>query len=214
MNHYTFELTAQHRPEILERVLRVIRLRGFTVTNMDMALVDTQVQLKITVKSDRTFDLLVNQLAKLPSLISIAGKIIIESALQSSAEFAARSLRFFPDGTGLRKPFFRHRPLPEFLPVRIPHRLPDIRPALPPDRSEQSTHRILPANFGESDSHAAFPACSSPYVGSPYPEQRFFLLCRGSAPNRCILQIRILFQKSAAYPDKFPEKVSCELLPE
>ena len=71
MNHYTFELTAQHRPEILERVLRVIRLRGFTVTNMDMALVDTQVQLKITVKSDRTFDLLVNQLGKLPDVMEI-----------------------------------------------------------------------------------------------------------------------------------------------
>ena len=27
MNQYTFELTAQHRPEVLERVLRVIRLR-------------------------------------------------------------------------------------------------------------------------------------------------------------------------------------------
>jgi len=64
-------LIAQHRPEVLERVLRVIRLRGFTVTNMDMALVDTQVQLKITVKSDRTFDLLVNQLAKLPDVIEI-----------------------------------------------------------------------------------------------------------------------------------------------
>ena len=71
MNQYTFELTAQHRPEVLERVLRVIRLRGFTVTNMDMALVDTQVRLKITVKSDRTFDLLVNQLAKLPDVLGI-----------------------------------------------------------------------------------------------------------------------------------------------
>ena len=71
MNQYTFELTAQHRPEVLERVLRVIRLRGFTVTNMDMTLVDIQVQLKITVKSDRTFDLLVNQLAKLPDVIEI-----------------------------------------------------------------------------------------------------------------------------------------------
>ena len=71
MNLYTFELTAQHRPEVLERVLRVIRLRGFTVTNMDMALVDTQVQLKITVKYDRNFDLLVNQLAKLPDLLEI-----------------------------------------------------------------------------------------------------------------------------------------------
>ena len=71
MNHYTFELTAQHRPEVLERILRVIRLRGFTVTNMDMALVESQVQLKITVKSDRTFDLLVNQLAKLPDVLGI-----------------------------------------------------------------------------------------------------------------------------------------------
>ena len=71
MNKYTFDLIAQHRPEVLERVLRVIRLRGFTVTNMDMALVDTQVQLKITVKSDRTFDLLVNQLAKLPDVLGI-----------------------------------------------------------------------------------------------------------------------------------------------
>ena len=71
MNQYTFDLIAQHRPEVLERVLRVIRLRCFTVTNMDMALVDTQVQLKITVKSDRTFDLLVNQLAKLPDVLGI-----------------------------------------------------------------------------------------------------------------------------------------------
>ena len=71
MNQYTFELTAQHRPEVLERVLRVIRLRGFTVTNMDMTLVDIQVQLKITVKSDRTFDLLVNQLAKLPDVVKL-----------------------------------------------------------------------------------------------------------------------------------------------
>ena len=71
MNQYTFDLIAQHRPEVLERVLRVIRLRGFTVTNMDMALVDTQVRLKITVKPDRTFDLLVNQLAKLPDVLNI-----------------------------------------------------------------------------------------------------------------------------------------------
>ena len=47
MNQYTFELIAQHRPEVLERVLRVIRLRGFTVTNMDMTLVETQVQLSL-----------------------------------------------------------------------------------------------------------------------------------------------------------------------
>ena len=71
MNQYTFELIAQHRPEVLERILRVIRLRGFTVTHLEMALMKTQVQLKITVKSDRTFDLLVNQLAKLPDVLEI-----------------------------------------------------------------------------------------------------------------------------------------------
>lgn len=71
MNQYTFDLIAQHRPEVLERILRVIRHRGFTVTKMEMALVETQVQLKITVKSDRTFDLLVNQLAKLPNVLNI-----------------------------------------------------------------------------------------------------------------------------------------------
>lgn len=71
MNQYTFELTAQHRPEVLERILRVIRLRGFTVTYLEMALVETQVQLKISVRSERTFDLLVNQLAKLPDVMEI-----------------------------------------------------------------------------------------------------------------------------------------------
>ena len=71
MNQYTFELTAQHRPEVLERVLRVIRLRGFTVTHLEMALMKTQVQLKISVRSERTFDLLVNQLAKLPDVMEI-----------------------------------------------------------------------------------------------------------------------------------------------
>ena len=71
MNQYTFELTAQHRPEVLERILRVIRLRGFTVTYLEMALVETQVQLKISIRSERTFDLLVNQLAKLPDVMEI-----------------------------------------------------------------------------------------------------------------------------------------------
>ena len=71
MNQYTFDLIANNRQEVLERVLSVIRLRGFTVTNMEMALVETQVKLKITVKSDRTFDLLVNQLAKLPDVLNI-----------------------------------------------------------------------------------------------------------------------------------------------
>ncbi len=65
------ELTAQHRPEVLERILRVVRHRGFTVTQMDMQLIDGKVRLKFTVKSDRTLDLLVSQLEKIYDVVEI-----------------------------------------------------------------------------------------------------------------------------------------------
>jgi len=68
---HQIELTAQHRPEVLERILRVVRHRGFTVTQMDMQLIDDKVRLKFTVKSDRTLDLLVSQLEKLPDVMEI-----------------------------------------------------------------------------------------------------------------------------------------------
>ena len=68
---HQIELTAQHRPEVLERILRVIRHRGFTVTQMDMQLVDDKVRLKFTVKSDRTLDLLVSQLEKIYDVVEI-----------------------------------------------------------------------------------------------------------------------------------------------
>ena len=68
---HQIELTAQHRPEVLERILRVVRHRGFSVTQMDMQLIDDKVRLKFTVKSDRTLDLLVSQLEKLPDVIEM-----------------------------------------------------------------------------------------------------------------------------------------------
>lgn len=68
---HQIDLTAQHRPEVLERILRVIRHRGFTVTQMDMQLIDDKVRLKFTVKSDRTLDLLVNQLEKIYDVVEI-----------------------------------------------------------------------------------------------------------------------------------------------
>ena len=71
MNEYKLELVVRHRPEVLERILRVARPRGFTVTTMDMTLIESQVRLKITVKSDRTLELLVNQLAKLPDVLMV-----------------------------------------------------------------------------------------------------------------------------------------------
>ena len=68
---HQIDLTAQHRPEVLERILRIARHRGFTVTQMDMQLIDDKVRLKFTVKSDRTLDLLVSQLEKLPDMIEM-----------------------------------------------------------------------------------------------------------------------------------------------
>ena len=68
---HQIELTAQHRPEVLERILRIARHRGFTVTQMDMQLIDDKVRLKFTVKSDRTLDLLVSQLEKSYDVVEI-----------------------------------------------------------------------------------------------------------------------------------------------
>lgn len=61
----------QHQMWSAQHMLRVARHRGFTVTTMEMTLIETQVRLKITVKSDRTLDLLVNQLAKLPDVLMV-----------------------------------------------------------------------------------------------------------------------------------------------
>ena len=68
---HQIDLTAQHRPEVLERILRVIRHRGFTVTQMDMQLINDKVRLKFTVKSDRTLELLVSQLEKIYDMVEI-----------------------------------------------------------------------------------------------------------------------------------------------
>lgn len=68
---HQIELTAQHRPEVLERILRVVRHRGFTVTQMDMQLINDKVRLKFTVKSDRTLELLVSQLEKIYDMVEI-----------------------------------------------------------------------------------------------------------------------------------------------
>ncbi|HHF6571371.1 TPA: thiamine pyrophosphate-binding protein [Haemophilus influenzae] len=61
----------QHQMWSVQHILRVARHCGFTVTTMEMTLIETQVRLKITVKSDRTLDLLVNQLAKLPDVLMV-----------------------------------------------------------------------------------------------------------------------------------------------
>lgn len=64
MQTYQFTLEVKQRPETLERVLRVIRHRGFYVVSMNMTSIEDEARIDFTVKSDRTLNLLTNQLVK------------------------------------------------------------------------------------------------------------------------------------------------------
>ena len=67
---YQLSLTLVQQPEVLERVLRVVRHRGFKVTKMDMQLPgEHNVRLTMHVESERAIELLTNQLDKLVDVI-------------------------------------------------------------------------------------------------------------------------------------------------
>ena len=67
---HTVNLILEQRPEVLERVLRVVRHRGFKVTKMNMALADGKTAgVDMTVESDRGIELLTKQLDKLIDVI-------------------------------------------------------------------------------------------------------------------------------------------------
>ena len=79
MNSYSLSLNLKFKPETLERVLRVIRHRGFKVTSLNMrqdAPSDANIQL--TVVGEREIILLTNQLNKLIDVID--SKLISEEA--------------------------------------------------------------------------------------------------------------------------------------
>ncbi|MFO6425184.1 acetolactate synthase 2 small subunit [Motilimonas sp. KMU-193] len=78
-------VTAEHSPELLERVLRVMRHRGFSVQNMQMELDPElqQVQLQVAVASERAIVLLTNQLAKLIGVTDVA---LLEQAASVKTE--------------------------------------------------------------------------------------------------------------------------------
>ncbi|MCG9756990.1 acetolactate synthase 2 small subunit [Shewanella insulae] len=63
---YNLALTLVQQPEVVERVLRVTRHRGFKVTEMDMHLGDNgTTRLRMVVESERALELLSHQLNKL-----------------------------------------------------------------------------------------------------------------------------------------------------
>ncbi|WP_350432420.1 acetolactate synthase 2 small subunit [Shewanella sp. H8] len=63
---HALEITVQQRPEVLERVLRVTRHRGFKVTQMQVHINDdASMAIALWVEAERAIELLSNQLDKL-----------------------------------------------------------------------------------------------------------------------------------------------------
>ncbi|MGL4754459.1 MAG: acetolactate synthase 2 small subunit [Aeromonadaceae bacterium] len=78
MTQHQLSIRAQFRPEVLERVLRVVRHRGFRLCALNMApQLDCQdLQITVTVESERPIQLLHSQLAKLIDVIQVeAGEV-------------------------------------------------------------------------------------------------------------------------------------------
>lgn len=86
MNQHTLTIEAQDRPATLERLLRVIRHRGFHLCKMsaDSCPESEQVAIEVTVQSERSVQLLITQLNKL---------VDITSATLASAETEKNQLR-------------------------------------------------------------------------------------------------------------------------
>lgn len=74
MNTYQVEINAQWRPETLERILRVVRHRGFVIQQMQMQLQDNQIDLLLSVSSEKAIYLLINQLVKLYDVTTVIVK--------------------------------------------------------------------------------------------------------------------------------------------
>ncbi|EQA05256.1 acetolactate synthase 2 small subunit [Glaesserella parasuis] len=72
MQQYQFVIKANKRPETLERLLRVIRHRGFEVLSLNAENNGSEITLNITVQSERAVELLFNQLVKLPDVVTIS----------------------------------------------------------------------------------------------------------------------------------------------
>lgn len=70
---YHLTIEARFRPEVLERVLRVTRHRGFQVCAMNMVLADAtdRVNIELTVSSLRPVQQLFSQLTKLIDVVSV-----------------------------------------------------------------------------------------------------------------------------------------------
>lgn len=72
MKTYQLNLQAQWRPETLERVLRVVRHRGYRLNELHMTSSREQISLNFSVSSERPIEALVSQLSKLFDVQTVA----------------------------------------------------------------------------------------------------------------------------------------------
>ncbi|MFZ4834871.1 acetolactate synthase 2 small subunit [Rouxiella sp. Mn2063] len=73
MMQHNLSIQARFRPEMLERVLRVVRHRGFQICAMNMSAEanNESINIELTVASQRPVDLLSAQLNKLMDVASV-----------------------------------------------------------------------------------------------------------------------------------------------
>jgi acetolactate synthase regulatory subunit len=78
MNQHNLQIETRFRPEVLERVLRLIRHRGFRVDDMEMSTsVDCKsLNIRVTVSSDRAIQLLSRQLEKLMDITRVEAQLV------------------------------------------------------------------------------------------------------------------------------------------
>ncbi|MGS0679879.1 acetolactate synthase 2 small subunit [Shewanella sp. 125m-7] len=85
MNNYSLALNVQQRPEVLERVLRVARHRGFKVANLSMQLnSNNSASIDMLVESEREIGLLTNQLNKLIDVIDC--QVLVSNTAEAFAQ--------------------------------------------------------------------------------------------------------------------------------
>lgn len=71
MQTYQLTITARWRPEVLERILRVIRHRGFRVLSLNVETNESVLTIQLTLMSERAVTLLIAQLEKLFDVESV-----------------------------------------------------------------------------------------------------------------------------------------------
>lgn len=72
MQRYDLTIKANTRPETLERILRVIRHRGFEVLNLQAVNSGKEIAMQLTLQSQRDISLLTAQLEKLFDVLAVS----------------------------------------------------------------------------------------------------------------------------------------------